>query len=114
MWRMHTNASIALGNNNLTATLTIGSATTVVELLNPPSGAQFSIMDAERLLTDPPTPTGWPDQPNPGVLVLVIGLPAGNYTLEVLFNPQWPGMSSSSYVQPNSVPLSQWSLTSHP
>lgn len=114
MWRAHTNATITLSNNNLTATLTIGSATTVVDLLNPPTGAQFSTMDAVRLSTDPPTPSGWPDQPNPGVTVLVIDLPAGTYTLEVLISPQWAGVSSSSYVQPSSVPLSQWSLTSHP
>jgi hypothetical protein len=114
MWRAHTNATIALGNNNLTATLTIGSNTLEATLLNPPSGAQFSTMDAVRLSTDPPTPTGWPDQPNTGVTVLVVSLPAGQYTLEILLNPQWPGVSSSSYVQPSSVPLSQWSLTSHP
>lgn len=114
MWRAHTNASIALSNNNLTATLTIDSNTLEATLLNPPSGAQFSTMDAVRLPTDPPTPAGWPDQPNTGVTVLVVSLPAGQYTLEILLNPQWPGVSSSSYVQPSSVPLSQWSLTSHP
>ncbi|KAG6381034.1 chondroitin AC/alginate lyase [Boletus reticuloceps] len=114
MWRAHTNATIALGNNNLTATLTIGSDTLEASLLNPPTGAQFSVMDAVRLSTDPPTPAAWPDQPNPGVMVLVVSLPAGQYTLEILLNPQWPGVSSSSYVQPSSVPLSQWSLTSHP
>lgn len=85
-----------------------------VQLQNPPAGAQFSTMAAVRLSTDPPTPTGWPDQPNPGVTVLTIELPAGQYTLEVLMNPQWPGVSSSSYAQPSSVPLNQWSLTSHP
>jgi hypothetical protein len=114
MWRAHTNATVTLGNNNLTATLTIGSNTLVATLLNPPAGAQFSTMEAVRLSTDPPTPVGWPDQPNTGVTVLVVSLPAGQYTLEVLLDPQWPGVSSSSYVEPSSVPLSQWSLTSHP
>lgn len=71
-------------------------------------------MAAVRLSTDPPTPPGWPDQPNPGVTVLVIELSADQYTLEILITPQWSGVSSSSYVQPSSVPLSQWSLTSHP
>lgn len=112
MWRAHTNATISLSADNLTATLTIGSATTTVQLLNPPSGAVFSTMEAVRFPTDPPTPAGNPDQPNDGVTVLVISLPAGTYTLEVLINPQWPGMSSSSYTTPSSVPLSQWSLTS--
>ncbi|KIJ68204.1 hypothetical protein HYDPIDRAFT_106355 [Hydnomerulius pinastri MD-312] len=114
MWRAHTNATVTLSNNNQTATLTIGSNTMQVDLLNPPTGAQFSTMAAERFPTDPPTPTGWPDQPNDGVTVLVVSLPAGTYTLEVLMTPQWPGVSTSSYVQPSSVPLSSWSLTSHP
>jgi len=53
-------------------------------------------------------------KPNDGVTVLTIELNAGTYTLEVLFNPQWPGMSSSDFKTPSSVPLSQWSTTSHP
>ncbi|KAF9244547.1 chondroitin AC/alginate lyase [Melanogaster broomeanus] len=114
MWRAHTNATVSLSNNNQTATLTIGTNTMQVDLLSPPAGAQFSTMDAVRFPTDPPTPTGWPDQPNPGVTVLAISLPAGQYTLEVLMTPQWPGVSTASYAQPSTVPINQWSLTSHP
>lgn len=114
MWRAHTNATVTLGNNNLSATLTIDSSTLVATLSNPPSGAQFTTMEAVRLSTDPATPAGWPDQPNTGVTVLAVSLPAGQYTLEILLDPQWPGVSSSSYVEPSSVPLNQWSLTSHP
>ncbi|KAG1715990.1 hypothetical protein ID866_1155 [Astraeus odoratus] len=114
MWRAHTNATVTLSNNNQTAMLTIDSSTMQVDLLNAPSGAQFSTMEAVRLSTDPSTPDGSPDQPNPGVTVLVIDLPAGQYTLEVLMTPQWPGVSSTSYVTPSSVSLNQWSLTSHP
>jgi hypothetical protein len=110
MWRAHTNATIIVSSDGFTATLTIGSATTIVQLLNPPSGAAFTTMSPVRFATDPTPPQ--PDQPNDGVYVLVISLPAGSYTLEVLINPQWPGMSSSSYTTPASVPLSQWSLTS--
>jgi hypothetical protein len=116
MWRAHTNATVVLSNNNLTASLTIGTNTVQVDLLSP-AGAQFTTMAAVRLPSDPPTPVGWPDQPNPGVTVLVISLPAGQYTLEVLVTPQWPGVSSSTYVQPSNVPdvaINQWSLTSHP
>lgn len=109
MWRAHTNATVSLSTDGLTATLTIGSATTTVQLLNPPSGAQFTTMNAVRFPSDPTPPQA--DQPNDGVTVLTISLPAGSYTLEVLINPQWPGMSSSSYTTPSSVPLSQWSLT---
>jgi len=112
MWRAHTNATVSIGNNGQTATLTIDTKTLKVDLLNAPSGAQFTTMDAVRLSTDPTPPA--PDQPNPGVTVLTISLPAGQYTLEVLLTPQWPGVSSTSYVTPSSVPLTQWSLTSHP
>jgi len=110
MWRAHTNATVSVSTDGLTATLAIGSATTTVQLLNPPSGAQFSTLPAVRFSSDPTPPEA--DQPNDGVTVLVIELPAGSYTLEVLINPQWPGMSSSSYATPSSVPLSQWSLSS--
>ncbi|KAG1784122.1 chondroitin AC/alginate lyase [Suillus placidus] len=110
MWRAHTNATIAISTDGFTATLTIGSATTTVQLLNPPTGAAFTTLNAVRFASDPTPPQ--PDQPNDGVTVLVISLPAGIYTLQVLINPQWPGMSSSSYTTPGSVALSQWSLTS--
>jgi hypothetical protein len=82
----------------------------VVEILNPPSGAAFTTSAAVRFPTDHPPPQ--PDQPNPGVTVLIISLPAGTYTLEVLFNPQWPGMSASDFTTPTSVPLASWSLSS--
>ena len=109
MWRMHTNATVT--PNGTSATLSLDGQTMIVELLNAPSGASFTTMDAVRLDTDPTPPEA--DQPNPGVTVLVINLPAGQYTLQVLFTPQWPGLSSSDYQTPPSVPLAQWSLTSH-
>jgi len=109
MWRMHTNASVSL--DGATATLNLDGQVMVVSILNPPSGATFTISDAVRFATDPPPPQ--PDQPNPGVTVLIISLPAGTYTLEVLFNPQWPGMSANDFVTPPSVALDNWSLTSH-
>ncbi|TFK32740.1 chondroitin AC/alginate lyase [Crucibulum laeve] len=108
-WRMHTNATITI--DGTTATLALDGETMKVSMLNPPSGAQFSQMQAQRLNPDPAPPV--PDQDNPGVSVLVISLPAGQYTLEVLFNPQWSGMSDSDFVTPDSVPLDNWSLTSH-
>ena len=51
--------------------------------------------------------------PNPTVTVVTIVLPAGQYSIQVLFNPQWPGMAASDFVTPPSVPLTQWTLTSH-
>jgi hypothetical protein len=107
-WRMHTNASVTV--NGQSATLTIGSETMTLTILNTP-GAQISTGPAERYPTDPAPPI--PDQPNPGVTVVIISLPAGTYSLQVLLNPQWPGLSASDYQTPPSVPLDSWTLTSH-
>jgi hypothetical protein len=110
-WRMHTNATVTVSGT--TATLTLEGQTMIVSIINPPSGATFATAQAVRFDTDPALPAGMVDQPNPGVTVLTIDLPAGTYSLQVLFNPQWSGMSSSNFVTPPSVPLSSWSLTSH-
>jgi hypothetical protein len=106
-WRMHTNATVV--TDGATATLTLDGQTMKVSILNAPSGATFTTTAAVRLV---PNPTH-PDQPNPGVTVLVIDLPAGTYSLQVLFNPQWPGMAAGDFVTPPSVALDSWSLTSH-
>jgi hypothetical protein len=108
-WRMQTNATVT--TSGTTATLTLGGETMQVNILNPPSGAAFSTSSATRFSTDPTPPEA--DQPNAGVTVLIIDLPAGTYTLQVLFNPQWAGMSSADYVTPPSVALGAWTLTSH-
>jgi hypothetical protein len=108
-WRMHTNATVT--TNGASATLKIDDKTMSVTILNPPSGATFSTSDAVRFSSDPTPPQA--DQANPGVTVLIIDLPAGQYNLQVLFNPQWSGMSSSDFVTPPSVALDSWSLTSH-
>ena len=111
MWRMHTNATVTIGSDGTSASLKLDGQVMNVILLNPPAGATFTTSDAVRLSSFPAPPQ--PDQPNPGVTVLVISLPAGTYTLQVLFNPQWPGMSASDFVTPPSVSLASWSLTSH-
>lgn len=111
MWRMHTNATVSIDSSGTTATLVLDGQQMTVQILNAPSGAAFTHSDAIRFPTDPTPPA--PDQLNPGVTVLIIDLPAGSYTLEVLFNPQWPGMSSSDFVTPPSVALDSWTLTSH-
>lgn len=110
-WRMHTNATVSISGTQLT--LELDGQTLIMEVLNAPSGINISTTDAVRLSTDPALPDGQVDQPNPGVTVITMDLPAGSYTLEVLFNPQWSGMSSSDFVSPASVALSDWSLTSH-
>lgn len=107
---MHTNATVNIGTGGTSATLTLDGQTMIMDILNPPAGAVFTTSAAVRFPTDPTPPQ--PDQPNPGVTVVIISLPAGTYTLEVLFNPQWPGMSASDFITPPSVPLASWSLTS--
>ena len=110
-WRMHTNASVEISGNS--ATLTIGDQTLVMTILNPPSGTVLNKTDAVRSPSDPALPDGQVDQPNPGVTVVTIDIPAGSQTIQVLFNPQWSGMSSSDFVTPPSVALADWTLTSH-
>ena len=108
---MHTNATVTISSSCTSATLNLDGQVMIMTILNPPSGATFSQSAAVRFATDPTPPQ--PDQTNPGVTVVIIALPAGTYTLEVLFNPQWPGMSASDFVTPSSVALSGWTLDSH-
>ncbi|BGP47560.1 hypothetical protein JCM10450v2_003423 [Rhodotorula kratochvilovae] len=118
-WRMHTNATVTLSNSDRTATLKLGSET-LIATLRSPSGATFGTEAAERAASDPTT-TSYngatvsmsPDQPNPGVTVLTIDVAAGANTIEVLFNPQWPGWSEGDFVDPPDVAIADWSLTSH-
>jgi hypothetical protein len=110
-WRMHTNATINIDTGSNTVSLDLDGKTMKVVLLNPPSGISITNAKPVRYESDPTPPK--PDQDNPGVSVLVIGIPSGQNTLEVLFNPQWEGMSDGDFVTPSSVSLDQWSLTSH-
>jgi hypothetical protein len=109
MWRMHTNATVNIDSSGTSATLTLDGQTLTVAMLSPPSGAAFTKGPAVRFDTDPTPPE--PDQDNPNVTVLMITLPAGTYTIQVLFNPQWPG--TVTYVTPPTVALDQWTLRSH-
>lgn len=104
-WRMHTNATWEAGSNK--ATLELYGQKMDVQIISPAEGASFTKTDAVRFDTDP-TPL-IEDQANPGVSVMIIELPAGEYNLQVLFSPQW----SDKNVTPPSVNLADWSLTSH-
>ena len=112
MWRMHTNATVSVSGTS--ATLTIGDKSLQMSILNPPDGVSMTTGPAQRFDNDPALPPGQVDQPNPGVTVVMINLPAGTYSLQVLFNPQWDGMSSSDFQTPSAVAIDDWSLTSHP
>jgi len=114
MWRMHTNATVTINSDGASATLQLGGQTMTMTILSPPTGLNLTTMEAVRLPSDPPTPASSPDQPNPGVTVVVINLPAGSSQLQVLFNPQWSGMSASDYKTPQFVTIDSWSTTSHP
>jgi hypothetical protein len=107
-WRMQTNATVAV--NGQSATLTIGDKVVKMTVLNTPD-AQISTGPATRNPGDPTPPA--PDPENPGVTVVSIKLAAGTHSLQVLFNPQWPGMSEGDFKTPGSVPIDNWSLTSH-
>lgn len=114
MWRAHTNATVG-DNPGTTATLTLNSKTLQATILNP-SGLTFSTMDAVPLPQDPPIPTGqYAENPsNDGVTVLVIETDqGGDFSLQVLLNPQWDGMDASAFVSPPNIPIEQWSVTSH-
>ncbi|EMD41934.1 hypothetical protein CERSUDRAFT_110490 [Gelatoporia subvermispora B] len=113
MWRMHTNATVTVSSDGTSASLQIGQESLTMQILSPTSGAQFTTGPAKRLSTDPPLPAGQTDLDDGPIVVVMINLPAGQYSLQVLFNPQWSGMSSSDFVTPPSVPLSSWTLTSH-
>lgn len=112
-WRMHTNATVNIDSSGTSATLQIGDQKLQMQILSPSSGASFSTAQPVRFPNDPPLPEGAVDSPNPGVTVVTISLNPGTYNLQVLFNPQWSGMSASDFVTPPSVSLDDWSLTSH-
>jgi hypothetical protein len=109
---MQTNATVTIDTGSNSAKLELDGQTMDLIIVNPPTGVTIGKTTATRLSTDPTPPA--PDPVNPGVTVVTISLPAGTYNLQVLFNPHWPGMSTSDFVTPPSVALDQWSLTSHP
>jgi len=110
-WRMHTNATIAIDGSSVT--LSRDGKTMKLSVLNPPQGMQISQAEPKRTSGTSVKAPPVADQENPGVNVLVISVPAGQVNLQVLFNPQWDGMKDGDFVTPPSVPLDNWSLTSH-
>ncbi|GAA6007587.1 hypothetical protein JCM10207_006395 [Rhodosporidiobolus poonsookiae] len=115
-WRMQTNATISLSDNDRTATLKLGDQE-LVATLRSPSSATFSQLAATRLSDDPTTSADGtsmsPDQDNGDAKVLAIDVDAGTQVIEVLFNPQWEGFSSSDFLTPPDVAIDSWSLDSH-
>jgi hypothetical protein len=81
-------------------------------ILDTAASLTFQTLQPNRTSDAPALGPGGFDLANPGVSVLAIDIPSGDTTLEVLFNPQWTGLSASDYKTPSSVGLSSWSLTS--
>ncbi|KAG7098244.1 hypothetical protein E1B28_000208 [Marasmius oreades] len=103
-WRMHTNATVSIDGN--TATLSLDGKEMKVVLVEP-QGVSWSRTDAVRMSGTPPAP----DQPNPGVSVLIAEVGQGTQRVQVLFNPTWD--DGTQLKTPPSVALDGWSLTSH-
>jgi hypothetical protein len=98
--------------------LTLGGETLDVKIINPTDqNLKFEQVDPVRYDSDPPLPTQpageVADQDNQNTKVLVINMNGGTYSLQVLFNPKWSGSSDSDFINPKSVPINDWSLTSH-
>lgn len=134
-WRVQTNGTVTLSADNRTATLTQssitdpnagvvgkvslgGTKTMKVQILTPNATFTLDGPPATRIYGEPvySTPPQQSDQPNVGVTALQIelgGAQSGSQTLEVLWQPQWEDLSAADQATPKSVPLSQWTLTSH-
>ncbi len=137
-WRMHTNATMAFNSDNTTVTLSLSGQTLQASIVSGPSGAKFEQLPATRYSTDPAVPSvdaqvvvpqitssgeGQQtvsqnslnaDQSNGDTTVLAITIAGGGtFSLQVLFNPQYSGATSSSYISAKNVALSDWSTTSH-
>lgn len=135
-WRVQTNGTITLSSDGKTATLTQssitdpnaatglkaslgGTKTMKVQILSP-SNAVFTVdgPPSTRVygVAVAPPPGEDADIPNTGMSALQInlgGTQSGAQTVQVVWQPQWDSLSAADQATPNSVPLSQWSLTSH-
>ncbi|CCF51198.1 hypothetical protein NDA11_007925 [Ustilago hordei] len=135
-WRVQTNGTVSISSDGKTATLTqssitdpnagvvgkvsLGGTKTMKLQILSPSNAVFTSQGppAQRIYgtavySAPPEDS---DQANVGVTALSIdlgGAQSGAQTLQVVWQPQWESLSAADQATPKSVPLSQWSLTSH-
>lgn len=121
-WRMHTNATISISSDGLTATLTLEQKTCTFAITNSDSasGAKFTTAEPVRYNSDPTLPaqstfdgvTEDGDQENEGTTVLVIDLSGGTYSLQVLVSPQWDD-GTTLLTSVSNVAIDDWNLTSH-
>ena len=111
-WRVQTNGTITIDASGSTATLTIEDKKMQVQILSGPSGAKFQDLPSSRTANAPQLEPGTTDQDNSPARVLAIDIPAGTTTLQVLWTPQWSDQNFKA-VQPPTVALANWALTSH-
>lgn len=109
-WRAQTNATISLDSTARTATLSLGGKKLVAQILSP-AGVTFSDLPSARTDKAPALGAGLADMSNGDARVLAIDIPAGTNSVQVLFNPQWDDFTD--FKTPPSVPLADWTLTSH-
>lgn len=109
-WRVQTNATISIDSTGRIATLALGGQNLVAKILSP-DGVTFSDLPSSRTSKAPAIAPGLQDMDNGNARVLAIDIPAGTNTVQVVFNPQWSDFTD--FVDPPSVALADWSLTSH-
>lgn len=109
-WRTQTNATISIDSTGRVATLALGGKNLVCQILSP-NGVTFKDLPSTRTDKAPAIAPGIADMDNLGARVLAIDLPAGDNTVQVLFNPQWDDFTD--FKTPPTVALANWSLTSH-
>jgi hypothetical protein len=83
----------------------------MIVMLQSLPAASFSIVKPIQLITDPLLPEGGEDNPNVGVNVLAIDIPAGTQTVAVMFLPQWN--INQTFYPSAIVQLKNWTLPSH-
>ena len=135
-WRVQTNATVSISSDGKTATLTqssltdpnaatglkvsLGGTKTMKVTILSPSNAVFTTdgPPANRVYGTAvaPPPGEDADIPDTGVTALQIklgGAQSASQTVQVWWQPQWDSQTAADTTTPKSVPLSQWSLTSH-
>lgn len=120
-WRVQTNATINLDSAATTATLELGGQSLTARILNPSTGATFSVLPTTNLSQDPAQPPDftyngvtYPNDPDnsPASVLAVTMAGGGTFSLQVLFTPQYPSGVNTVTSVPN-IPVTEWTDTSH-
>lgn len=128
-WRVQTNATVSLSPDHKEATLTIDTirdpnAATDLTVHVPKKTLKLSLLSptdaSAKFRVHTPAGKGaaysnkFNNPPNDGVTTITVTLdPGKDQTIQTWWQPQWDDAGSSDEEKPKSVPLDQWSLTSH-